>query len=358
LERSTVKDPLQGTAAFAALEKVASDASVGRFSWFNFTLGFGLQNNLAVLRYQHLAAKWAERTLVLPRTMPSRGRSVVQQWNYDNRYKGVLVNADAMEWRDIPIEDILDLPYLRACTAHLGMRTLTADEAEMQGVPPPVLIEEGYENLATIITSRNNKEVSTSHNGVYIGLEIIVENPQLHSQIHAFDACLAYNPEFYRVAGVLATSIHKRFGVSVGNMVTLHSRIEDDMLAAQSEVGDLRFNFIRAIGKIEACLNKVAPPSKGLPLFVPTGESFANSKYDWFRQAYGNLSFSTEQFDSALIEDLRLRQGLDAGTGIIDLLVAQESGLFIGCICSSLSTRIAQYRHKLGRPSYLYNGEK
>ena len=347
-----------GTAAFAALEAVTHNASLERFSWFDFTLGFGLQNNLAVLRYQHLGAKWAARTLVLPATMPSRGRSVPQVWDHSDPYHAVLVNAAEQQWRPVPLELILDVDYLRACTTHLGMRTLTAAEAEAQGVPPPVPVEHGYNVLAAVHRSLEDPRASTSHNFITMGHEIITKHPEMHAQIHAFDGCLSYSPELYRVAELMAASIHTRFGVSVGDMVTLHSRMEDDMLSAASEVGSIQYNYGRMLGKVQACLAAVAPPSAGRPLFVPTGETFSNPKYDWFRQAYGDLAFSTEHLESSLIEDLRFRQGLDAGTGVIDLLLAQESGVFVGCLCSSFSVRIAQYRFKLGRPSYMLNGER
>jgi hypothetical protein len=191
-------------------------------------------------------------------------------WDHSDPYHAVLVNAAEQQWRPVPLELILDVDYLRACTTHLGMRTLTAAEAEAQGVPPPVPVEHGYNVLAAVHRSLEDPRASTSHNFITMGHEIITKHPEMHAQIHAFDGCLSYSPELYRVAELMAASIHTRFGVSVGDMVTLHSRMEDDMLSAASEVGSIQYNYGRMLGKVQACLAAAGAP-QDLVQFVTPG---------------------------------------------------------------------------------------
>lgn len=343
-----------GAAAFSALEAVVSNESAGRFAWMHFPLGFGIQNNMAFMRYQHLAAKWAARTLVLPRTMTSRGRLALQAWHH-----GVPSQTEGSEWRDVPLEHFIDVDYFRACTARLGIRTLTADEAEAAGAPPPALLpDNGYTTLQRVADARADPRPSIESPRISFGNEIIIRRPDLHAQVDAYDACLSYHPDLFRTAALLGMSLERKFGVGVGRSVTLHARMEDDMLELFPHVGDLAFNAKRMQGKIKDCMLKAAPPGEGRPLFVLTGEPFSHEKYAWLRSAYGDLAVTKEDIEPDLIEGVRLKNGLDAGIAIVDVLIAQESAVFVGCFCSSLSVRIAQYRHRLGRPSFMYNGAR
>ena len=349
-----------GTAAFTALEAITNNESATRFAFFHFPLGFGLQNNMAFMRYQHLAAKWASRTLVLPRTMTSRGRLALQNWHHGAPNAQSVADS---EWRDVPLERFIDVDYFRACTARLGIRSLSADEADAAGVPAPVILpDHGYTTLKRVAESASDPRVSVESPRIGFGNEIIKDRRDLISQVNAYDACLSYNPDLYRTAALLGKSIEKKFGIPVGRMVTLHARMEDDMLELFQHVGNLKFCEARMKVKIKECMLKAAPPSEveseKRPLFVLTGEPFSHDKYEWLRTAYGELAVTKEDIEPDLIEDLRLKNGLDAGVAIVDVIMAQESGLFVGCFCSSLSVRIAQYRHKLGRPSYMYNGAR
>jgi hypothetical protein len=349
----SLRDESSGTAAFSVLESVSSNITMGRWAWMHFPKGLGLQNNMAVLRHQHLAAKWSNRVLVLPRTMPSRGRLAIQAWHH-----GVPQEMDGSEWRDIPIELFLDVEYMRACTGRLGMHTLTSDEAEAAGVPPPVLLPDfGYRTLANIEESRLNPLPSVESARTNFVYELLSDHKELISQINAFDACLTYSPALMLSAARLATDMRSKFGVRVSEAVALHSRMEDDMLELFPQVGDLAFVAKRMIGKIQDCMLKVAPPSQKRPVFVLTGEPFTNEKYDALKATYGTLAVTKEDISPEMVADLHARNGLDAGVAIVDVYIAQEAGIFVGCFCSSLSVRIAQYRHKLGRPSYMYNGE-
>ena len=347
---------MAGATAFGALETASKVAPVKRFAFFHFRAGFGLHNNMAYLRFQLLAAKWALRTAVLPRVMPSRGRLAKQKWEF-----GVPLEAAASEWRDVPLADFLDLEYYRSCTARLGVRTLTADEADAAGVPAPFVYsvagEDGYSSMSRFEELIVDTRVSIESPYISFGAELITRRPELLSQVTAMDTCLSYHPDLIRVAALLGKSIEGKFGAPVGRMVALHARLEDDMLEALSYLGSPE---ARMMGKIQHCMLQVAPPPKAgadkVPILVLTGESFGKDKYAWLRAAYGDLVFTKEDIEFDLIEGLRFTHGLDAGTAVIDVLLAQESALFVGTWISSLSVRIAQYRHRLGRVSYMMNG--
>lgn len=348
---------MAGATAFGALEAASKVAPVKRFAFFHFKTGFGLHNNMAYLRFQLLAAKWALRTAVLPRVMPSRGRLAKQNWEF-----GVPLETAASQWRDVPLSGFLDVEYYRSCTARLGVRTLTADEADAAGVPTPFVYsitgEDGYSSMGRFEELIADPRVSIESPYISFGAELITGRPELLSQVTAMDACLSYHPDLINVAALLGKSIEGKFGMPVGRMVALHARLEDDMLEALSYLGSPE---ARIMGKIQHCMLLVAPPpvagAERVPILVLTGESLGKDRYAWLRMAYKDLAFTKEDIEFDLIEGLRITHGLDAGTAVIDVLLAQESALFVGTVASSLSVRIAQYRHRLGRASYMMNGK-
>ena len=76
-------------------------------------------------------------------------------------------------------------------------------------------------------------------------------------------------------------------------------------------------------------------------------------KFDPLNDAYELLD--KDALAPALVQHVLLANGLDAGLAVVDLQLAMEARVFVGCHSSTFSMRVAQERFKRGAPSLLYN---